>query len=1089
MPVGLQFGQNPQAIRIQGQGHNISLQSPIFSPFTRGSTAGLKVQPGNTLALVGGGIISEGGTLTAEGGRIDLGSVAEGLVSLNPSPQGWNLAYQGVTNFQDIFLSQKALADTSGVGSGAIQLQGKNIAIRDGSVVLIQNQGTQSAGGIKVNASDSLALVGTTTDGQISSNIFTETIGGGKSGNISIVTPRLLLQDGAAISAATYTAAPGGNIDIQAADSVQVLGFSPANLSRFSNITAATFGAGDAGTLTLATQQLTALSGGNIASVTAGAGSGGNVTVNASKLVELVGVTPIVFTPSQVTAGTGGQGKAGSVTINTQRLLIKDGGRVDASTLASGTAGSVNINAEDSVEVSGKVPGSVNPSLIISSANIVDPSLQQLLRLPPVPNGTSGDVTINTGKLTIRDGAQVTVRNDGTGDAGTLRVNAGSIFLDNQGGITAVTRGGKGGNLDLQVQNALQMSGGSQISSDNFGVGAGGNLTIATDKLIIGDRAFISSATFGDGQGGNINIKSANSVEILGTGFEEFQRTFQVGALLGTLSPTDRGTGIFVGTEGAGTSGNLNLQTSSLIMGNGAIIFSPTFTQGIGGNLNIRASDLVEISGSAIQTGNVRGSTGTAGNIKVDTKQLRLQDGGTFVSATLGNGVGGNVEINATDSIQIQRTPLGAALLTGIYTNTTFGTGKGGDLRIDTGKLSVQDGVIGSNTGSSLPTGVIPFGGPGGNVIVNARDSVEIAGILPDLRFPSGLGTTGFSPSRSGDLTISTKKLILRDGADASTATLGAGEGGTLTVNASESIELSGTSVGNLTLGGLSAAAGRANLPELKATGASGDIKVFTNKLIVRDGAKIDVQSLGSGNAGNLQVIAKSILLNNQGSISAATASGEGGNISLQTQSLLLRHNSQISATAGGTGNGGNINITGFSPTNFVALLEGSKITADAFQGQGGNISVNTRGFFVCQTCQITASSQLGVAGQISIITTEAESNFEVIDLPTEIAQPEQVVAQACRASRRENQSEFTITGRGGLPPRPTEQLSSGALIGFEPASVSSPTSATEVQKKSSPLPLPARGWYRNAQGVVVLASQVPTPSPYGSGLTPSNCQ
>lgn len=64
VPVGLQFGQNPAAIRLQGQGHNISLQSPIFSPFTRGATNGLKVKPGNTLALVGGGIISEGGTLT-----------------------------------------------------------------------------------------------------------------------------------------------------------------------------------------------------------------------------------------------------------------------------------------------------------------------------------------------------------------------------------------------------------------------------------------------------------------------------------------------------------------------------------------------------------------------------------------------------------------------------------------------------------------------------------------------------------------------------------------------------------------------------------------------------------------------------------------------------------------------------------------------------------------------------------------------------------------------------------------------------------------------------------------------------------------
>ncbi|MBD2210862.1 filamentous hemagglutinin N-terminal domain-containing protein [Nostoc linckia FACHB-104] len=1085
VPVGLQFGQNPAAIRIQGQGHNVTLPNRIFSPVSRGISNGLAVQPGKTLALVGGGIISEGGTLTAEGGRVDLGSVAGGLVSLNPNSQGWSLGYEGVSNFRDINLAQKSLADTSGAGSGSIQLQGRNIGIRDGSLALIQTQGTESAGNIDAKATDAVTVVGTTADGLLSSYLLAETLGAGKSGDINVVAPRVLVQDGAAIATFTYTGAVGGNVNINAAQSVQVIGSSPVNPNSFTNITAATFGAGNAGTLNISTAQLSAFSGGTIASLTAGStGAGGNVNINATNLVELVGVAPAVFTPSAISSATSGKGKAGSVAINTQRVVIKDGGRVDASTLESGPAGSITINATESVDVSGTVPGSVNPSLIISAANIIDPALQQLLQVPPVPSGASGDVTINTGRFTVTNGAQATVRNDGPGDAGTLRVNADSILLSNQGGITAVTTGGKGGTIDLKVKDTLEMSGSSQISSDNLGGGAAGNLTIDTGKLKMSDRSFFSALTYGEGKGGDLNIRAADSIEIVGTGFAEFQGIFQVGAILGTLKPTDRGTGMFIGSVGAGTSGNLNLETRSLKMQNGGIIFSPTFTSGVGGTVNIRASDFIDVNGSAIQTGNVRGSTGTASDISIETRQLRLQDGGTIISPTLGNGAGGDVLIKASDSVQIERTPLGAALLTGIYTNTTFGTGQGGDLRIDTGKLFVQDGVIGSNTGSSLPFGVIPFGGTGGNVIVNATESVEIAGILPDARFPSGLGTTGFSASRSGDLTISTKKLILRDGADASTATLGAGKGGTLTVNASESIELSGTKVGDLVLGGISAAAGRANLPELPATGASGDVRISTGKLIVRDGAKIDVQSLGPGNAGNMQVVANSIFLDNQGTISATTTSGEGGNINLQARTLLMRHNSQISATAGGSGNGGNITITGFSPANFVALLEGSKITADAFQGRGGNISINTRGLFACPECQISASSALGIAGEIKIITPEAESNFEIVDIPQEVAQPEQVVAQACRATARQARSEFTITGRGGLPPRPSEALSSGALVSFEPAV---PSAATEVNRIAH-LPEPARGWYVNSQGVLVLASQAPSASPYSSGLPSSNC-
>jgi large exoprotein involved in heme utilization and adhesion len=297
----------------------------------------------------------------------------------------------------------------------------------------------------------------------------------------------------------------------------------------------------------------------------------------------------------------------------------------------------------------------------------------------------------------------------------------------------------------------------------------------------------------------------------------------------------------------------------------------------------------------------------------------------------------------------------------------------------------------------------------------------------------------------------------------------GTGNAGTLRVNAGSILLESQGGITAATRGG---------------QGGNIDLRV-QNSLEVSGDSQISSDNFGAGVGGRLTIAASQVILNDRALLSAATTSGEGGNISLQTNSLLMRRNSQISATARGSGNGGNINITGFSPANFVTLLEGSKITADAVEGRGGNISINTRGFFVCPTCQITASSQLGIAGQISIIAPEVESNFEVIDLPQEVAKPEQVVAQACRGTTSQNRSEFTITGRGGLPPRPSEQLSSGALISFEPVNTSA---ATEVNNTSQ-LPPPARGWYVNPQGVLVLASQTPNPTPYSSGLTSSNCQ
>ncbi len=1091
VPVGLQFGKNPSAINVQGTGHSFTVNNTIFSPVTRGSSlTGLRVQPGKTLALVGGNINLVGGTLTAEGGRIELGSVGEGLVSLNSTPGGWTLGYGGVPSFQDIDMRSQSSADASGASGGSIHIQGRNLTVEDGSVILIQNQGTQAAGAININTSESVKVSGTKPDGTIRSSITNETVGPGNGGDIDISTPQLVVEGGASVGASSYSQAKGGNVNVTAPQSVQVMGASAVNPSVTSSLVTSAFASGDSGDNTVSTGSLTTGGGGTIVSTTFGTGKGGNLNINASNSVDVTGVEPTLFVPSSLFAATFSAGNAGNVTINTPRLTVENGGRVGAFTFATGSSGNVNINAPDFVEVKGVVPGSVNPSLIGSSGNAVDSSLQQTFNLPPLPSGKSGNATINTGQLTVTDGAQVTVRNDGSGDAGTLLVNAGSILLDNQGGITAVTRGGKGGNINLQVQDSLQMSGTSQISSDNFGAGAGGNLTIDTGQLIVSNGAFLSSTTFGQGRGGDITVHASNSVELTGVGFEEYEKTFQVGVSNGTITPYDRGTGIISGTASSGISGNITIEAPSLLLQNGAIVFSPTFSTGLGGNININASK-IELVGSALETGSAIGSNGSVGDININTGQLIVRDGAVVIDATFGNGAGGNVNLNASDSVELLNSPVDALVLTGIYTNTSLGQGKGGNVNIDTGQLVMHDAVIGSNTGALLPTGVIPIGGPGGNIVIKASDSVDLSGVLADPRFTTSISSTTYSNSRAGNLTISTGKLIVRDGADIATNSLGSGDAGTLTVNASQSIELSGTKVNGLTLGGLFAASGSTNLPDVHATGASGNIKVTTDKLIVQNGASIDVRSLGTGNAGNLEIVANSILLDNQGTLSAATAWGEGGNIFLQTKTLQLRHDSQISAQATGTGNGGNISITGFSPADSVVLLEGSKINANAVQGQGGNIQINTFGLFACPECQITASSQFGLNGVVRIISPETETKQEAIDLPQEIVKPEEIVAQVCPAKRAQHKSELIVTGRGGLPPRPNEPLSSEALTSFE----SSPSQAEHLvhspiatREANTQLPPPAHGWYVNSKGTVVLTSQAPTSAPYSSGFPSSSC-
>lgn len=506
VPIGLQLGSKSGEIDVQGVGHGII--SSTFLPTKKSSinSTGLQVQPGKTLALLGGNIALTGGILTAQTGRIELGSIGSGVVTFTSNSSGLLFNYNGVQNYRNIRLSQQALADTSGFNGGWVHLQGAQIKLTDGSLILIQNQGMQQSGGIRVDASDLLEVSGTSGATRTSSKLTTEALGLGPGENITVFTNNLIVQDGGEILTKTFSVGAGGNIAISAPKSVQVLRFNSIYPNDFSNISTTTFGPGRAGNLVLSASNLTIKDGGAVASATAGSGKSGDVNINADNLIELSGVIPISFTPSVIESSTASSGDAGNVTINASKLVLLNGGRVTSVTLASGKSGSVTVNSSDLVEVSGTVPGSRNPTLLDASANILDPTTQALFRAPAVPSGSSGDITINTKQLNVTDGGLISVRNDGPRDAGTLRINARSIFLDNQGSITASSASGEGGNIFLNAQN-LQLRHNSPITASAGGNGNGGNINIVTKTLVALENSNISADALG-GTGGRVSINT-----------------------------------------------------------------------------------------------------------------------------------------------------------------------------------------------------------------------------------------------------------------------------------------------------------------------------------------------------------------------------------------------------------------------------------------------------------------------------------------------------------------------------------------------------------------------------------------------------
>jgi large exoprotein involved in heme utilization and adhesion len=433
---------------------------------------------------------------------------------------------------------------------------------------------------------------------------------------------------------------------------------------------------------------------------------------------------------------------------------------------------------------------------------------------------------------------------------------------------------------------------------------------------------------------------------------------------------------------------------------------------------------------------------------------------------------------------------------------------RGGNITVDANSLEVTDG------GQILTTAF--SSGDAGNIMVNATHSVTLTGSDPtflnrlnqfgqvDNDGPaSGIFARTEGAGAAGNVTINTPQLTVKDYAQVSASTSG-GTGGSISVMANRFEAIDGGQLRTTTAGRSSAGniemtildnvtlagndSGLFANTERGSMGEGGDIVITNPKtLVIRDGASVAVDSKGTGEGGNIQIQTGSFSLK-KASISAETASNTGGNITLQVQDLLLmRDGSRISTTAGTAqagGDGGDITID----TDFIVGVprENSDITANAFTGRGGNINITTQGIYGLQfrprltpLSDITASSQFGVNGVVTINTPDVDPSRGLAELPVEPVNVE--VAQGCQRGGTQASVAFYNTGRGGLAPNPYEPLTSSGIWEDVPAPTqrtASSASTDSVAALSATSPnkiVEAQGWLMNEKGQVVLVAQMPT--------------
>ncbi|NEO29487.1 MAG: S-layer family protein [Symploca sp. SIO3C6] len=452
-----------------------------------------------------GAILIDGGMLSAPGGRVELGAIAGSTtVGLTVNGNNLELSYPDLVPRADIFLSNRAEVDLSGEGGGALQLQGRRVRLTDGSRIVARTNGSEAGGALTVRASDSVEVIGRSNDSRSPSSLFTSTQGAGAAASLTIETGKLIIQDGASVSTFSFSEGLGGTLTVRASDSVQIIGTSNDGIRSSTLFTQAFQGStGAAGSLTIETGRLIIRDGASVDASTFSKGQGGALVVSASDSVEVIGSSADGRFRSTLSSQTRGTGAASSLTIETRQLIVQNGAQIGTSTFGEGQGGTLVIKASDSVKVIGTLDdGSRNSGLFAQTRN----------------QGDAGSLTIETGQLIVRDGAEVTVEaNEGSqGNGGSLTVIASDIELSSTSadgefisGLFASTRGsGDSGSIEVTTEQ-LTIQDGAIITVESVGTenpGNAGEIVLNAELITLQDQGKIV-ATTESGQGGNITLE------------------------------------------------------------------------------------------------------------------------------------------------------------------------------------------------------------------------------------------------------------------------------------------------------------------------------------------------------------------------------------------------------------------------------------------------------------------------------------------------------------------------------------------------------------------------------------------------------
>lgn len=416
----------------------------------------------------------------------------------------------------------------------------------------------------------------------------------------------------------------------------------------------------------------------------------------------------------------------------------------------------------------------------------------------------------------------------------------------------------------------------------------------------------------------------------------------------------------------------------------------------------------------------------SVGEIRVEGSTLRVKSGQAIDliggTITLASGVnleaaGGRIHLTAVASAG-EVTQAGAYIKDKEPTradisihNSTLDTDNQGD-SATTGRIRLQGNQIEINDGILSASNFSAYNSEGDAVILNADRQLVLNNSRIDL------GVFGVGVGRGGNLVVRAAEVALTNNSKISTQAFGTGDGGSVEIDLTGTLYLSGGSEINTATEG---------------SGSAGNILIGTRerrpaKIRLEGASRITSSSQSekedAGKAGQLNILAhKTIELHSGSVFNTAARNADGGSIQIKVRDWLRLRDSTITTSAAcGCGGGGNIDID-----PLFVLLENSKIQANAYGGKGGNIRLVADYLLLSGPSAMEASSAKSVSGEIIVQAVSVDGGSLQAVRGAEPLNVAQWLPVPCHA-RRGRAERLIITGYDAYP-TPADDLLSAVSV------------------------------------------------------------